>query len=94
MRFALAERNSQRLSERGEVFEINGLVRIPLPGASDRRLAMLRRAVINNPSADVGFGWGSREKARRSEAIELMRYAPRAPQCGGKSPTSGNMSGV
>ncbi|HTR11246.1 MAG TPA: helix-turn-helix transcriptional regulator [Paraburkholderia sp.] len=30
-------------------------LRIPLPDASDRRLAMLCRAVIENPSADIGF---------------------------------------
>ncbi|SDD29282.1 AraC family transcriptional regulator [Paraburkholderia lycopersici] len=88
----LHERDSRHLSERCEVFEINGLLRelitslaerardddawlaaayglatielaraprstlrIPLPGASDRRLALLCRTVIDNPSADIGF---------------------------------------
>ncbi|WP_233888685.1 AraC family transcriptional regulator [Paraburkholderia flagellata] len=89
----LHERDSRHLSERCEVFEVNGLLRelitslaerarkdddawldaayrlasielahaprstlrIPLPDASDRRLATLCRAVIDNPSADIGF---------------------------------------
>ncbi|MEM5314810.1 helix-turn-helix transcriptional regulator [Paraburkholderia sp. JHI869] len=89
----LHERDSRHLSERCEVFEINGLLRelitslaqrarddddawldaayrlatielahaprstmrIPLPDASDRRLGTLCRAVIDNPSADIGF---------------------------------------